>query len=167
MPPFFQILERFCFKEGGPRVIYEPPFKFQPSDSLIGKATTFHTQDLGSTLTMLEYAYTLNYAERRDDRTRGTYQPWAIRKLALYHSYDLDKRKSVYLLISPNPKSRAEADVIEWLTRARDSSDVYEDHFAVHQLILSYHVNNWSPYMDYYERQLGELVSRSVRDALL
>lgn len=165
MLAFLKMLRGFCYKERETIFTSISPFESRTSEHLIGKLTFSPHVASGdkSLLTKPEFAYTLGYAERRHDHTikkyHGKCQPWAIRKLALYHSYDPDKQRSTYMLISPNPKSRAEHDVVNWMARTRLKHDVYDNHFEVHDLLLSYHLDNWSPYMNYYGKQMDELVT--------
>jgi hypothetical protein len=105
-----------------------------------------------------EYAYVLKYAEEREPTRRGKYEPWTVRKFALYHSFDLCKRRSVYILVSPNQNSRAKVDAMKWMEEAQNNDDVYNGHFAIHDLLLSYHIENWKPYVNFYEKQMLKLV---------
>lgn len=90
---------------------------------------------------------------------RSDYEPWSIRQSAIYHGRNRVKQQHVCILVSPLWKSKAEVRVIEQIKRPRSCFEL--DGFTVSEALWSSYVDNWKPYMSYYERQLQDLVSQS------
>ena len=99
----------------------------------------------------------MKYAEYQG---RTDYEPWSVRQCALYHRYNVSQKNSVYVLISPVPQSQIEADVLEWIKTSQSAVYSHQDHLRVNQVLWTSYLDNWKPYMNFYEEKLQSLVSR-------
>ena len=152
MPEFLKMLRVFRWKLRNVDASYVAPFQSRTSEEQIRKTSTPYMH--GTLLTELEYAYMMKYAEHTG---RTDYEPWTMRQCALYHSYDIKEGRSIYILITPVAQSKAETDLVHWLQgKGKVESQLVP--FRINEILWACYMDNWKPYINFYEDQLQELV---------
>ena len=152
MPEFLKMLRVFRWKLRNVDASYVAPFQSRTSEEQIRKSS--NALCIYTPLTLLEYAYMMKYAEHTG---RIDYEPWTMRHCALYHSYDIKERRSIYILITPVAQSKAEVNLVEWLQgKGKVESQLVP--FRINEILWACYMDNWKPYINFYEDQLQELV---------
>ncbi|KAJ5701714.1 Mg2+ transporter protein CorA-like/Zinc transport protein ZntB [Penicillium malachiteum] len=79
---------------------------------------------------VIEISYTIRYPEYKPKAQR-----WDIRQTGLYHKYDFTTGQSTYILINPNPRSKAFTKIEEWLFNPY--SEIQDNPFWLHAMLFS------------------------------
>ncbi|RCI08709.1 hypothetical protein L249_4814 [Ophiocordyceps polyrhachis-furcata BCC 54312] len=95
----------------------------------------------------VDTAYSLRYPEYKPSTDE-----WVLRQSAVYHRLYLSSRKSLFILFSPRPNSRASTSISshiqEHLRRQPNNDD-----FGLHQVFFSAYIPNWRAYIAFQERR--------------
>ena len=111
-------------------------------------------------LIILEYAYTFKYPELKIRKTQTTgAEPWRLRQTAVYHQYRFESNQSFWILLNPVPNSPAHGKVYSLLEHLDfPSLSCRSRHAALDNAIISTYLDNWRPYLAYYETKLLPMV---------
>lgn len=106
-----------------------------------------------------ECAYGFRFVElnRRTQASADNpnYDPWSVRQSAVYQQYDKDKRRTMFILITPSESVKKR--VGELLSRGSSSKERLNA-FNMHCILLGTLHENWRLYL----RTLEGLVTRQV-----
>ncbi|KAF2793633.1 hypothetical protein K505DRAFT_243993 [Melanomma pulvis-pyrius CBS 109.77] len=95
----------------------------------------------------------------------GVGLPWSIRQSALYHSFDLETGKSLWINVKGNKliKNRVfEAKGLSSFTKIESLSEAFSSSLATHLLICDWSGENWRWYINDLEDQLQDLTRNAL-----
>jgi hypothetical protein len=103
----------------------------------------------------IELCYNCRYAE---ENGRGRGDPWSLRQMGVYNSYDGKSQKSIWIILQPS------SHIIESLqTMAQslltESMILVNAYLSIHVSFLASIEWNWHPYLENLRSRLDEIVS--------
>ena len=98
--------------------------------------------------------YNIRYFEKHN--RGGTKAIWSERQVALYHTFDMSKQSSLWILIQPSESIESRLQNVMHDMQSQDL--VPADHFDLHAMFALVLAANWRSYINYLEDQLSELV---------
>ncbi|EPS41509.1 hypothetical protein H072_4620 [Dactylellina haptotyla CBS 200.50] len=123
------------------------PFRtFKPTDSAIFSQTCGY--DLG---------YLFKYVDRHGRETPK--DPFAIRQTGVYHKYDPQTKRSVWIFIQPSESLKERLEAL--FTRYKDNPIDLALQVEIHFLVVTHGAKNWRPYIKYLE-ELFDKVNQNV-----
>jgi hypothetical protein len=98
-----------------------------------------------------------------EENFREGADPWSFRHTGVYHSHT--QKHDLFILLHPHQDSLLEDRLLSILrlsskveNRQTDYSNLYQNPYQIHQLILSSYTDNWR----WYFRYLGDQFAREV-----
>ena len=98
--------------------------------------------------------YNIRYFEKHN--RRDTKAIWSERQVALYHSFDMSKQSSLWILIQPSESIESQLQNVVHNMQSQDL--VPSEHFDLHAMFALVLAATWRSYINYLEDQLSELV---------
>ena len=98
--------------------------------------------------------YNIRYFEKHN--RGGTKAIWSERQVALYHTFDLSKQSSLWILIQPSENIELRLQNVVYDMQSQDL--VPSDHFNLHAMFVLVLAANWRLYINYLEDWLSDLV---------
>ncbi|KAF3172632.1 hypothetical protein TWF788_009395 [Orbilia oligospora] len=122
------------------------PFRtFRNTDS------TIFTQTCGYDLGYLYKYVDLHGRERPKD-------PFAIRQTGVYHKYDPQAKRSVWIFIQPSESLKERLDSL--FSRYKDNPIDLALQIEIHFLVLTHAAKNWRPYIKYLEDTFSRITEK-------
>lgn len=111
-------------------------------------------------LTEEEVGFAIQYAEKRQ---RASNEPWALRRSALSHHFNPSNTLSTFLLVNPVENSAGHCAVVKFLQDIKRVDQCLEKCHMLGDILIDSILDNWRPYMRYFERRLEDIVSVAQR----
>ncbi|KAH7083884.1 hypothetical protein FB567DRAFT_561823 [Paraphoma chrysanthemicola] len=92
--------------------------------------------------------YTFRYAEYKGHLN----EPWVIRQAGIYHKFDFQQKRSLYILVNAAPVSTAFDRVLRFLSDRR--TEIQSDPLRLHAVVQSSYFMSWRDYIAEYEKRL-------------
>ncbi|KAF3081621.1 hypothetical protein TWF102_009747 [Orbilia oligospora] len=128
------------------------PFRtFRSTDSAI------FTQTCGYDLGYLYKYVDLHGRERPKD-------PFSIRQTGVYHKYDPQAKRSVWIFIQPSESLKERLDSL--FSRYKDNPIDIALQVEVHFLVLTHAAKNWRPYITYLEDTFSKITEKGFYSSL-
>ena len=99
----------------------------------------------------------MKYAEYNG---REDQDPWSIRQSAVYQQYNSLTGSSVYILLSPYPRSVVEEQYIMAVAAAQQGTAFEASRLRFGSVLMDAYLHNWREYLSFYEQRIDALVSR-------
>lgn len=110
-------------------------------------------------LLQVEFCFSVRYPEKHG---RDLENPWVMRRILVYHQYNLDSRNSTWILLQCPPNLRKRLASTLSVTGQTQFSII--EHTKLHMVILSEVFKGWRAYVNHLETVIDELVSHSIED---
>jgi hypothetical protein len=131
---------------------------FRHENYLSNNGVPLRLPTLGRSGVQIQHAFCLLSVEEN----RQEIHPWPLRQMVLYHSFDCETGKAVWMILKANGSMRSSMEKeLKGMNCFQPKLEAHREHsfsatLRIHLLVIEWCAENWAKYIDYMEDEIKD-----------